>query len=137
MECPDDEDDQVSGGGIDFDLGDVIEGCIDLDLDTGHGAEEGGTSGGGEIDWGEIVVDEDEGAAPDDIDWDIVDVAGDDGGVVITLEESGNEGGTARDSEALSILDNRKTRNLILDELHELQVRRRLEQNQPFLTLRE
>ena len=126
MECPDDEDDQVSGGGIDFDLGDVIEGCIDLDLDTGHGAEEGGTFGGGEIDWGEIVVDEDEGAAaPDDIDWDIVDVAGDDGGVVITLEESGNEGGTARDSEALSILDNRKTRNLILDELHELQVLRR------------
>ena len=121
--CPDDEDDQVSGGGIDFDLGDVIEGCIDLDLDTG-GAEEGETSGGGEIDWGEIVLDEDEGAAPDDIDWDIVDVAGDDGGVVITLEESGNEGGTARDSEALSILDNRKTRNLILDELHELQVRR-------------
>ena len=121
--CPDDEDDQVSGGGIDFDLGDVIEGCIDLDLDTG-GAEERETSGGGEIDWGEIVLDEDEGAAPDDIDWDIVDVAGDDGGVVITLEESGNEGGTARDSEALSILDNRKTRNLILDELHELQVRR-------------
>ena len=42
--------------------------------------------------------------------------------MVITLEESGNEGGVARDSDALTLLDNRKTRNLILDELHELQV---------------
>ena len=41
--------------------------------------------------------------------------------MVITLEESGNEGGVARDSDALTLLDNRKTRNLILDELHELQ----------------
>ena len=69
------------------------------------------------------------GGGGDDIDWDIV-TAEDGGvgvegseeeGVVITLEESGNEGGVARDSDALTLLDNRKTRNLILDELHELQ----------------
>ena len=69
------------------------------------------------------------GGGGDDIDWDIVTaedggvgVEGSEEGVVITLEESGNEGGVARDSDALTLLDNRKTRNLILDELHELQV---------------
>ena len=30
-------------------------------------------------------------------------------------------GGVARDSDALSLLDNRKTRNLFLDDLHELE----------------
>jgi len=36
------------------------------------------------------------------------------------LESDGVDGGVARDSDALSILDNRKTRNLILNDLHEL-----------------
>ncbi len=36
------------------------------------------------------------------------------------LEIDGVEGGVARDADALTILDNRKTRNLILNDLHEL-----------------
>jgi len=114
LACEDDDgDDEAEGGAtIDFDLGE-IEG-LDLDVD-------GGGSDGGGIEWGDVGDLDTAAAGGADIDWDIVDV--DDGGegVVITLEESGNEGGVARDSDALSILDNRKTRNLILDELHELQ----------------
>ena len=37
------------------------------------------------------------------------------------VEEAGTEGGVARDTDALSLLDNRKTRNLLLDDLHELE----------------
>ncbi len=37
------------------------------------------------------------------------------------IEGDGMEGGVARDSDALSLLDNRKTRNLLLDDLHELE----------------
>ena len=74
-----------------------------------------------EIDWGDLEI----AADNVDIDWDNVDpprdglldaVAAD-----IVVEESGVEGGIARDTEALSILDNRRTRNLVLDELHELE----------------
>ena len=43
--------------------------------------------------------------------------AGEDG---IVVEEGGLAGGVARDEEALSVLDNRRTRTLILDELEEL-----------------
>jgi len=38
----------------------------------------------------------------------------------IVVEEGGLAGGVARDEEALSILDNRRTRTLIIDELEEL-----------------
>merc|ERR1712227_754713 len=38
----------------------------------------------------------------------------------IVVEEGGISGGVARDEEALCILDNRRTRSLILDELEEL-----------------
>lgn len=43
------------------------------------------------------------------------------GGIIyFQLESDGVEGGIARDTDALTILDNRKTRNLILNDLHEL-----------------
>jgi len=110
------DDEEQGSATIDFDIGE-IEG---LDLEVDGDGEVNGGGGGEEIDWGDVGLGEDAGGGGGDIDWDIVDVA-DGEGVVITLEESGNEGGVARDSDALSILDNRKTRNLILDELHELQ----------------
>merc|ERR1712115_563201 len=62
-----------------------------------------------EIDFGDSEIVE----GNDDIDWD-VDVS------AIVVEEGGLAGGVAREEEALSILDNRRTRTLILDELEEL-----------------
>jgi len=57
-----------------------------------------------------------EGDSSDVIDFGDVDVSS----LGIVVEEGGLAGGVARDEEALSILDNRRTRTLILDELEEL-----------------
>jgi len=125
METSPDEDEACDQ--IDFDIGD--EGGAEIDFDLGEEGVQGLNLEVGDIDWGDIGDTPEGGGGGDDIDWDIV-TAEDGGvgvegseeeGVVITLEESGNEGGVARDSDALTLLDNRKTRNLILDELHELQ----------------
>merc|ERR1711988_1336171 len=68
----------------------------------------------GEIDYGDMeMVD---GDSSDVIDFGDVDVSS----LGIVVEEGGLAGGVARDEEALSILDNRRTRTLILDELEEL-----------------
>ena len=74
-----------------------------------------------EIDWGDLEI-VDDTATNIEIDWeniDGLDQKNDD--IDIVIEESGVEGGVARGNEALSILDNRRTRNLILDELYELE----------------
>ena len=74
-----------------------------------------------EIDWGDLEI-VDDTASNIEIDWeniDGLDQKNDD--IDIVIEESGVEGGVARGNEALSILDNRRTRNLILDELYELE----------------
>ena len=74
-----------------------------------------------EIDWGDLEIVDDINANVE-IDWDNIDgIDRKDNLVDIVIEESGVEGGVARGAEALSILDNRKTRHLILDELHELE----------------
>ena len=95
-------DDEENAGAAEIDFN--IDEIGDVELDTG-----------GEINWDNL----DSADAGIEIDWGAVDtdvaIEG------LTVEESGNEGGVARESDALSILDNRKTRNLILDELHELQ----------------
>lgn len=65
-----------------------------------------------DIDWGDLEgqhVQDDEGQ----IDW---DVSLED----IVVEEAGLSGGVAKNDQALSVLDNKKTRNLLLDDLHEL-----------------
>ena len=55
-----------------------------------------------------------------EIDWGTGDDGQDVDTSTIVVEEGGVAGGVARDSEALSLLDNRRTRTLILDELEEL-----------------
>ena len=88
------------GGGeqIDFGNTDDVELDSGADIDWGNLGSSGDDAGGGEIDWS----------------------AADDATVEITVEDGGVSGGIARDSDALSLLDNRRTRTLILDELAEL-----------------
>jgi len=111
-----DEDEEEGGATkaeIDFD----IQNLDGVDLEVA----------GDEINWDDLDVAADDAAAAGtdadagiEIDWDAVDtdISAIEG---LTVEESGVEGGVARDGDALSMLDNRRTRNLILDELHELQ----------------
>ena len=93
----DDEDDEIDFG-IEFGDGDV-------QLD-----EEGA------IDWGTLNIETDD---TKDINWDIDEGADVDAAII--LEEDGIAGGVAKDDEALTILDNRRTRTLILDDLSELE----------------
>ncbi len=69
-----------------------------------------------EIDWGNLNEESVE------IDWDASAMnEGDIDVSQIVIEDGGVSGGVARNSEALTLLDNRRTRMLILDELTELQ----------------
>lgn len=88
------------GGGDQIDFGSTD----DVDLDSGA-----------DIDWGNLGSSRDD-AGGGEIDWSTAD----DATVEITVEDGGVSGGIARDSDALSLLDNRRTRTLILDELAEL-----------------
>ena len=104
----DEEDDVKEDNQIDF--GDGDEGGIDFGDD---GAGEIDFGDGGEIDFG------DDGGEIDyqvsaDIDFGDVDVS------TIVIEEGGMAGGVAKHEEALRILDNRRTRALIIDDLEEL-----------------
>ena len=106
-----DEDEEGDAGGegtIDFGDGESAE------IDFGS-ADDVELDSGADIDWGNLgsVAD---GAG--EIDWSAA--VADDATVEITVEDGGISGGVARDSDALSLLDNRRTRTLILDELAEL-----------------
>lgn len=114
--CFDDEEEKDEGPG-EIDFGD--EGGIDfggdgeIDFgDDGGGEIDFGDGGGGDIDWGNID------AGDEKIDFELVD---DVDTSAIVLEEGGMEGGVAKDEEALSVLDNRRTRALILDNLMEME----------------
>ncbi|KAF0287766.1 CDK5 regulatory subunit-associated protein 3 [Amphibalanus amphitrite] len=99
----------------------------EIDFGDGAGIDFGDS---GEIDFGDEVAAD----AVGDIDWggiEVADVAAPEGdapvdlsaaGVAdITIEGSGMEGGVARDSEALTLLDNPHTRTLIVNDLMELE----------------
>ena len=104
----DDEDDKEDCGD-EIDFGDD---AIDFGDDAG-GEIDFGDDGSGEIDFGDAEIDfgtENTG----EIDFGDVDISS------IVVEEGGMAGGVAKDEEALCILDNRRTRALILDELEEL-----------------
>ena len=89
---------------------DVGEICLDLDpVDL----EVGDSEVNADIDWGDIVVEDSPGQ---DIDWSAVD----DISSNIVIEESGTSGGVASGDEAYLILDNRRLRNSVIDELNEL-----------------
>lgn len=83
--------------GNDIDFGELNEANTDVTLETG------------DIDWG---IDE---ANADEINFDI---SLKDSG--ITVESSGMEGGVARNSEALTVLDSPAYREQFLDELFEV-----------------
>jgi len=90
-----------AGGEIDFGDGGVIDFGDDGGIDFGEGEIDFGDNneeyvGGEEIDFGDLET------------------------VDIIVEDGGNSGGIARDEEALSILDNRRSRALIMDDLEEL-----------------
>lgn len=94
-------------------------------IDFGDESVDFGTSGdndfdsGNNIDWGNLDTVQSEEAQVE-IDWghdDVVNNALQD----IVVEGGGVSGGVARDAEALTILDNRRTRTAILDDLTELQ----------------
>jgi len=107
LDIKDDDEENAADGEIDFGDGGEIDfgGGDDIDF-GGDEAEIDFGDSGAEIDFGD----------GGEIDFDIegVDTS------TIVVEEGGMAGGVARDDEALSLLDNRRTRTLILDELEEL-----------------
>ena len=107
----DKEDMEDNGDEIDF--GDGGDGDIDFGDDGAEAEIDFGGDDAGEIDFGDTEIDfgTEEGG---DIDFGDVDVS------AIVVEEGGLAGGVAKDEEALRMLDNRRTRALILDELEEL-----------------
>jgi len=108
-----DEDDQGTEHGADSNEIDFGDGGDQIDFgDIGDGEIDFGDDVEGEIDWGNIDNGEEV------IDFGVID---DVDTSAIVVEEGGIEGGVARDDEALSILDNRRTRALLLDELMELE----------------
>ena len=116
--CYNFEDDEGTADGndnidIDFD-------CIDLNPKPNQDLGEVELDAPADIDWGDLEMIDDSGNV--EIDWDNVEGLGSkEDAIDIVIEESGVEGGVARGNDAFSILDNRKTRNMILDELHELE----------------
>ncbi|KAG7172176.1 CDK5 regulatory subunit-associated protein 3-like, partial [Homarus americanus] len=98
-------DDQINFGdaGETIDYGDT-SGEIDFGTDLASG----------DIDWGNLTE------GPEAIDWGIGAID-DIPTVDIVVEESGIAGGVARDSEALTLLYHKKTRNQFIDELYELE----------------
>jgi len=107
------DDEEVAGedAGGEIDFGDDDAGVIDF---GDEGTEQEIDFGDGEIDFGDSGAEIDFGAEAIDFDIDGVDTSN------IIVEEGGLAGGVAREEEALSILDNRRTRTILIDELEEL-----------------
>ncbi|KAG6441698.1 hypothetical protein O3G_MSEX001996 [Manduca sexta] len=110
------DEDQGAGDQIDFgdnsrlDIAaiDVVAPAAEIDFGDGDAI--------GEIDWGH-----DDSETPGEIDLSVV-IAGvslEESGIVV--EEQGVGGGVARGKDALTLLDNPTTRNLIIDQLVELE----------------
>ena len=99
-------------GTAEIDFGD------DIDFGDGDAIDFGDNNDAAdEIDFGEAEIDFGAGEDIDygaGLDMDSIDTSN------IVVEEGGLAGGVARNDEALSILDNRRTRTIIVDELEEL-----------------
>lgn len=107
----DEEGEEDGGGEIDFGDGEIDFGAEEINYEDGNEIDFGDS--GAEIDFGDGEIDFGEGG---DIDFGDVDIDMS----AIVVEEGGMAGGVAKDEEALTILDNRRTRTSIIDELEEL-----------------
>jgi len=107
-----DEEGEDDGGEIDFGDGEIDFGAGEEIDFGGEEAIDFGDSGA-EIDFGEGEIDF---GGSGEIDFGDIDVDMS----AIVVEEGGMAGGVAKDEEALTILDNRRTRLNIIDELEEL-----------------
>jgi hypothetical protein len=96
---PDASDDDPEGITLDLDTVGIDDDACDLAVE--------------DIDWGDITVEDPES------EMDCVAVV-EDVCSEIVIEESGTTGGIATGDEAYLLLDNRRLRNVVLDELHEL-----------------
>ncbi|XP_068216129.1 CDK5 regulatory subunit-associated protein 3 [Palaemon carinicauda] len=111
---------QIEEPKLDIVLDDPLETTTEeIDFGDLQGSEEidfGSVPAGEDIDWGNLGT-----AEPVEIDWGIgeaeVDIATDE----IVIEDSGVEGGIARDTEAMTLLQNPKTRQQFIDELYEIE----------------
>ncbi|XP_047504967.1 CDK5 regulatory subunit-associated protein 3 isoform X2 [Pieris napi] len=96
--------------------GDQEDGAIDFGgLDTSAEIDFGDGDAGGEIDWGTIDTVPEIDTSPDFVGDNLPDDS------FIVVEEDGLGGGVARGTEALTLLDNPKTRNQLIDQLVELE----------------
>nr|CAG4647980.1 EOG090X07S9 [Moina brachiata]SVE93064.1 EOG090X07S9 [Moina brachiata] len=91
-----------SNDGIDFGDAAIDFGTEDVELETG------------DIDWGQIDMLNDAHEAMVDFS------ATEDALAGIVIQETGVEGGVAKENEALSLLDYHKTRNMFIDDIAEL-----------------
>lgn len=98
----DDNDEPMANADIDLEID------LDLDVDSANNEEPI------EINWGDDLE-----VGNDNVDWSIDDVSEDLSNQIV-IEESGTLGGKATGQEAFSLLDNKRLRNLVLDELSEL-----------------
>nr|CAH0110589.1 unnamed protein product [Daphnia galeata] len=98
LEAPTTTDDAIDFGDAAIDFG-----GDDVELETG------------DIDWGQIDM------LPDAHEATIDFSTTEDAELGIVVQEAGVEGGVARDTEALTLLDYHKTRNLFIDDLVELE----------------
>lgn len=89
---------------IDFGDAAIDFGGDDVELETG------------DIDWGQIDM------LPDAHEATIDFSTTEDAELGIVVQEAGVEGGVARDTEALTLLDYHKTRNLFIDDLVEVNI---------------
>ncbi|XP_064097632.1 CDK5 regulatory subunit-associated protein 3-like [Macrobrachium nipponense] len=101
------EDDCVETAADEIDFGDLQD---PQEIDFGS------DSAGGDIDWGNLNADQ-----PVEIDWGIGEAEGDIATDEIVVEESGVGGGIARDTDAMTLLLNPKTRQQFIDELYEME----------------
>jgi len=102
------DDESADNGEAEIDFGDEDQ------IDFGAGDADEIDFGGDEIDFGAQEIDFGEANVEADIDFENVDMT------AISVEGGGLAGGVAKEEEALTILDNRRIRQLIIDELEEL-----------------
>ncbi|KAK8733183.1 hypothetical protein OTU49_006511 [Cherax quadricarinatus] len=100
---------------LEFSLDDETDKTESDQIDFGDGGTIDFGEASGEIDWGNLTE-----VNTQTVNWDVGEIDNITTADIV-VEDSGVAGGVAKDSEALSVLYNPKTRNQFIDELYELQ----------------